>query len=174
MSFLADVIGRLEIHGIPSALIGAAALAVHGVARATEDVDLLAVDARVLDEQLWRSLHVEGISIRRGDVEDPLAGFVRLQSTEVIVEVVVGKGEWMHAMLGRRTWMTLRAERIPVVDAADLVLLKLYAGGPQDLLDARLLLASDPATLLPVVEARLPAAPAFLTAAWRNLARDTV
>ena len=44
------------------------------------------------------------------------------------------------------------------MDAADLVLLKLYAGGPQDMLDVRLLFAADPA-LRAVVQARIEATP---------------
>jgi hypothetical protein len=170
VTLLADVVEHLDARSIPAALIGAAALAVHGVARATEDLDLLAVDTAVLDEGLWRELQdADELAVRRGDFEDPLAGLIRLRRGDELVEVVVGKGAWMRAILDRRSWLTLRAERIPVVDAADLLLLKLYAGGPQDLLDARLLLGANLDQHTTTVEARLPTAPPFLADAWRHL-----
>jgi len=56
-----------------------------------------------------------------------------------------------------------------VVDAADLVLLKLFAGGPQDLLDVRLLLAAGAPRLRKAVEDRLDEAPASVRAQWRTL-----
>jgi hypothetical protein len=68
--------------------------------------------------------------------------------------------------------MTLRVRRsiVPVVDRADLVLLKLFAAGPQDLLDVRLLLAADETgELHQTVEARLPGAPPVLRRQWRRL-----
>jgi hypothetical protein len=43
VSLLRDVLAVLERHGIRHALIGAAAMAVHGVSRATADTDLLTV-----------------------------------------------------------------------------------------------------------------------------------
>jgi len=41
---------------VPCALIGAAALAVHGISRSTFDIDLLVTDRGVLDDSLWISL----------------------------------------------------------------------------------------------------------------------
>ena len=71
-SLLAQVHGALTMAGIPSALIGAAALAVHGVSRSTFDQDLLVMDERVLDTQTWDTLHGgASVDIRRGDADDP-------------------------------------------------------------------------------------------------------
>jgi hypothetical protein len=43
----------LEHHGVPFCVIGGVALAVHGHARYTADVDLLTMDRRVLDPAFW-------------------------------------------------------------------------------------------------------------------------
>jgi len=65
----------------------------------------------------------------------------------------------MGDAVARATPRELAGDVLPVVEAADLVLLKLYAGGPQDLRDVRLLLGADPA-LRGVVRARAASVPA--------------
>jgi hypothetical protein len=83
-------------------VIGAAALAVHGVSRATGDLDLLTVDLPCLEDDLW----------------DPLRRS--------------GAHPWQREVLGRASPITLEGTSLAIVAAADLVLLELYAGGPQD------------------------------------------
>ena len=48
-SLLRRVHERLEESGIGHAVIGAAALAIHGISRSTFDLDLLVTDRRALD-----------------------------------------------------------------------------------------------------------------------------
>lgn len=142
MTLLARVVRKLNDASIPSALIGGVALAVHGIGRATQDADLLAVDPDTLRDGFWEDLRREGVTVAvsRGDVEDPLRGVVRIRESGEIVDVVVGKSPWHSDVLRRRSTLPLLGEPLPLVDAADLVLLKLDAGGPQDLLDVSLLL----------------------------------
>jgi hypothetical protein len=140
MSLLAQVCGLLDAAQIPHALIGAAALAARGVARSTYDIDVLTADARVLTTDLWDALQAEGVAIdiRRGDVDDPLGGVVRVAAAgERPVDVILGKGRWQARAVERAE---RPANGPPVVAARDLVLLKLYAGGTQDLWDVRALL----------------------------------
>jgi hypothetical protein len=69
----------LDEHSIAFAVIGASALATRGVSHSTFDIDLLTVDARVLQESLWEPMQSEAtIDIRRGDFDDPLRGVVRI------------------------------------------------------------------------------------------------
>lgn len=122
-TLLARVLEVLEGRGARPALIGGMALAAHGVGRATQDFDILVLDAAVLSEKPWTALRESGveIEIRRGD-------------------------------------------------AADLVLLKLDAGGPQDRLDIRLLLRGPAGPALRTeVESRLAALPQPLRDAWTTL-----
>ena len=140
MTLLDRVVQLLTELEIDHALIGAAALAARGVARSTFDIDLLTTDRRVLAPGVWQPLRGGGVIIdaRPGDVDDPLAGVVRIeQQGERPVDIVVGKHRWQARAVER-------AERwpgaVPVVTSRDLVLLKLYAGGAQDLWDIRELL----------------------------------
>lgn len=140
MTLLNRVVDLLTSHQIPHALIGAAALAARGIARSTYDIDLLTADPRVLDRDLWTAL-VDGgatVDIRRGDQDDPLGGVVRAEArVDRPVDIILGKQQWQRRAVERAETLP---DGPPVVTAADLILLKLYAGGRQDLWDVRELL----------------------------------
>ena len=55
MTLLDRIADALSARAIPHALIGAIALAAHGVSRSTLDRDLLVTDPQVLDEDFWRA-----------------------------------------------------------------------------------------------------------------------
>ena len=169
MSLREEVGSILDAAGIRYALIGALALSAYGVNRASLDLDLLAADAACLEPDLWADLRSRGVAveIRKGDLTDPLAGVVRFQALgETPVDVVVGKFAWQARLLER-------AEPIGgtfVVRAADLVLLKLYAGGPQDAWDVQQLLGRPfREDLIREVESRLPELPARCQDLWRKI-----
>ena len=170
MTLLDRVAALLATRQVPHALIGAAALAVAGIARSTFDLDLLTTDARVLDDQLWTPLRDAGVSIevRRGDADDPLLGVVRLDAPgERPVDVIVGRHEWQTTAVARAR---PDPEAIPVVLPRDLVLLKLYAGGTQDLWDVRALLdLPEAAALTADVEADLDRLPRSAREAWARV-----
>lgn len=163
------VMVALAAHGIAHAMIGAAALAASGVARSTLDLDLLTLDPRVLDPHLWTEFRTAGIEVdvRRGDADDPLAGVVRFSMTgERPVDVILGRHPWQRRAVER-------AQRLPdgirVVLARDLVLLKLYAGGTQDLWDIRQLVTALAGTALVAnVDADLGDLPADARALWTS------
>lgn len=145
MSLAGRIIAHLTSRDVSGAVIGGVAMAVHGIARATVDLDVLVAATSVLDNSFWGGLGTDvAIDVRRGDASDPLAGVVRCSSAAEVLDVVVGRSRWMESVISRATPRELAGEQLPVVDAADLVLLKLYAAGPQDLLDVRLLFAADP------------------------------
>ncbi len=156
----------LQQAGIPHALIGAAAMAVHGVSRSTLDQDLLTTDARVLVNGFWSSFSGADIDIRRGGADDPLAGLVRLRAhPDRDVDVVVGRHAWQQQAVER-------AERIAgvpvaVVRVPDLILLKLYAAGSQDLWDIEQLLAvGDAAAIRRHVDEGVDVLPAAAASVW--------
>jgi hypothetical protein len=170
MSLSTRAIAHLERAGVSCAVIGGVALGAHGIARATLDTDVLVADAIVLSASFWpRRKTMPVPTIRRGDADDPLVGVASLRTDGEQVDVIVGRGAWMSAMLTRRVWIGTGRSRLPIVDRADLVLLKLYAAGPQDLLDVRLLLQADSKGLRRAVESRLPVAPRSLASVWRKL-----
>ena len=165
MTLLDDVLAYLDARGVAAALIGGVALAVHGVARSTWDIDLLVVDGTVLDPGFWAAWTGPIPDIRRGDAEDPLAGVVRLAGTAEPIDVIVGRHRWQRNLFGRSVRVALGGRHLPVVDAADLILLKLDAAGPQDLLDIEILVTAQPA-LASEVEARLAGLPSDLRERW--------
>jgi hypothetical protein len=173
VSLLARAAAALAGAAIPHALIGAAALASHGVSRSTIDIDLLAVDRRCLDPDLWSGLREEGVAveIRRGDAVDPLAGVVRLTAGgERPVDLVIGRARWQSDALTRALPGRYAGAAVPVLRPADLILLKLYAGGPQDAWDiAQLLQEADLEALSAEIEAVLPELPAHAAALWRTV-----
>jgi len=82
---------------------------------------------------------------------------------------VLGKGRWQARAVER-------ADRTPdgppVVAARDLVLLKLYAGGTQDLWDVRALLElPERAALIAQVDEDLAELPADMRARWIDVQR---
>ena len=171
-SLLAHVVAHLEALGIPLALIGASALAVHGVSRSTIDQDLLVTDRRVLDAHTWAHLPESvTVDIRRGDADDPLAGVVRLAADgQRDLDIVVGRSPWQADIVDRARLTPTPDGPIPVVSAADLVLLKLYAGGPQDLWDIdQLLLSSLSGEIRADVDRRLPSLPDTCAQTWRRI-----
>lgn len=171
MTILRAVLDHLERKGVPHALIGGAALAMRGISRSTLDDDLLAVDPRLLSLNFWSDAgdpRLASVEIARGDPDDPLLGVARFRVEREVVDVVLVRGAWVAGVLDRRDTFHAEGGPLPVVEAADLILLKLVAGGPQDLLDVRLLLSNDP-TLAEVVGARIAALPSDAREAWRRL-----
>jgi len=78
----------------------------------------------------------------------------------------------MSRVFDRTIRIRERSEELSVVDRADLVLqsfTKLFAGGPQDLLDVRLLLEAGGKELRGQVERRLSGVPPEVTRTWKHL-----
>lgn len=123
----------LDAAGVRYCVIGAYALAVHGVARYTADVDLLTLDTRVLDPGFWRA--PLAVTVRHGDDSDPLAGVVRFDSPAL--DLIVGRGSIMRAALAEAKPEPLVG--CLVVTPFWLAMMKLEAGGVQDLADVQLL-----------------------------------
>jgi hypothetical protein len=169
MSLLSQVAETLDAAGIRNALIGAMALAAYGVNRATADIDLLTIDAVCLKSDFWSDLKSRGIDIRirKGDLTDPLAGVVRCGAPgESPLDVVVGKFAWQRKVLDRAEPLG----ELRVVRAADLILLKLYAGGPQDAWDIQQLLLAPARDLwVEEVEPRLADLPTRCSELWSKL-----
>ena len=162
----------LEQHGVPHALIGGLALASAGVARSTFDIDLLATDSRVLIPAFWAAVRDEGglAEVRCGVDGDPFAGVVRLETMGARpVDVMVGREPWMTRAIARAVRL---GDGPPIVQAHDLVLLKLFAGGTHDVWDIHALLALPTApSIVAQVEADLEALPPALHERWTEARR---
>ena len=171
MSLLGEVVAALRSGGVPHAVIGAAALSLHGVARSTFDTDILVMDRRVLNPQFWADGPAEtDIDLRPGDLDDPLAGVARIRrSSERPVDLVVGRQTFMAAALARAEPGQIGDVPTRVVKQVDLVLLKLYAGGPQDAWDIQQLLSVSGDALAVEVERELEGLTADAQTLWNRI-----
>jgi hypothetical protein len=85
-----------------------------------------------------------------------------------MVDVVVGRYKWQQDILDRA--VLIGAQQLPVARRADLILLKLYAGGNQDRWDIEQLLAIDSsAETVASVDRHLEPLPARSRELWRTL-----
>jgi hypothetical protein len=147
---LLDVVAVLQAHSVAYAVIGAMAVAVHGVVRASADADAL-ISLAVRDvAQLADTFAAGGFSVevRKGDPGDPIAALLALQDTfGNQVDLLIGLRGTEDALFERAVEVTFAGERVRVAGREDLIAMKLYAGGPQDLLDAQQVWVVNPATL---------------------------
>lgn len=163
----AAVFRHLAARNVPFAVIGARAMGIRGVLRFSDDTDVLTTSRDVLRADFWSGLAGATADVRRGDFDDPLAGVAAIKIGEDIVDVVVGKYKWQAAVVQRAEPVALGSETWPVVRTADLILLKLFAGGPQDAWDIEQLLRTDP-TLRSVVEEHLHELPDDARQLWQR------
>jgi predicted nucleotidyltransferase len=152
------------------AVIGAVALAARGASRSTFDLDLLVVERRVLHDDFWEPARSAGaeIEIRTGDFDDPLAGVVRIGGPEP-VDIIVAKYRWQSDILTRAQPVLVRGFMLPIPRSADLVLLKLFAGGYRDIDDIRTLLHVSEDALVAEVSSALESLPAEMHERWTRL-----
>lgn len=173
MNLLGLVVEHLASRKVPHALVGGMALAAYGVARATLDADVLVVTTDILESASWKDLEQVGakVDVRRGDADDPFRAVIRItRSGYSPVDVLVGRFVWQREIVERATRVTLQDFELPVATAADLVLLKLFAGGPQDLVDAqRLLDGPIKNALVGEVDSRIHALPESCRRDWLRM-----
>ena len=172
MSLLGAVVERLRTGGVRFVLIGAGAMAAHGVTRGTRDLDLLVVDRQCLERRFWDALGVPDVSlsIRSGDAADPLGGVVRLSLGDEAIDVIVGKTAWQARVFDGAVILEIDRIAVPVAGRLDLILLKLYAGGPQDAWDiAQLLSAAVGDATIDDLERRLDTLPPECRRLWARI-----
>ena len=169
LGFAASCLRQQEV---PFALCGATAMGVFGAARATADIDLVTASMAVLQPGFWEPRGGIRVEVRRGDDSDPLRGVVRIGPHAARpVDVVVPRGRWLASLVARahRT-VEVDGVSVPVVEMADLVLLKLYAGGFFDQQDILALLALDASgEITASIEEHLPELPRDARALWDRL-----
>ena len=171
------VVASLPEAGAQFALIGGAAMAVHGVARSTRDVDLLTLLDVSLDEASWTLLSEAGVdvSVTRGDADDPLAGVVRFaQPAQDPVDLVVGRYRWQQRLVERAEPALLGgAVTLPAAQPRDLILLKLFAGGSHDVWDIQQLITGpDAERLVAAVDDDLGQLPVRCRRLWARVLQD--
>jgi hypothetical protein len=123
------------------ALVGGLAVSAWSPPRATMDVDLLVLVESDNLNNLVKALCNAGMNaeLRRGGVDDPVPYLIRADSLDIIVATKKYETEAVEQSIA----VNIGGRDIPVASPEYLIILKLKAGGPRDLLDVQELLASN-------------------------------
>lgn len=134
------------------ALLGGLAVSTWGVIRATEDIDIIAdcepspIRSLALRAKIKERLENLGSSIewRVGGYDDPIPLLLRVELSpkfrSVRADILWVHKLWQREAVQRAIGIDVEGIEILVLHPEDLILMKLDAGGPQDLLDVKELL----------------------------------
>ncbi len=140
------------------AVIGGLAVSTWGTVRATQDIDILAdstpspigtATLRKRISQLWEEKNWQH-EWRIGAGDDPIPLLTHLvfpASRQLTADILWAHKQWQRNALKRTVTIQVARRPLSVIHPEDLVLLKLEAGGPQDLLDVEGVLATSPPEL---------------------------
>ena len=147
---LLDVIEVLARQQVDYAVVGAMAASVHGVLRASMDADaVLSITTQQLGP-LQERFRNAGFTteLRRGDNDDPIAAVLALTDRySNRVDLLVGLRGLENEAFERAIEVTFQGATLRVVGVEDFIAMKVFAGGPQDLADARYALAAAKQTV---------------------------
>ena len=136
---LADLGRAFEALGISWYLFGAQAAIVYGVARLTADVDVTVRAPSTPTSEWLVTLEGHGFSRRFTDPaftkQTRVLPVVHL-ATGLPVDIVLAGPGLEEELLGRAVLISIDGVEVPVVEVADLVILKVLASRPKDLEDA--------------------------------------
>lgn len=137
---LLDAVEVLEQEGIRYAVVGAMAASVHGVVRASIDADAVVSTPSHSLHELERTFGRAGFAtdLRHGEDGDPIAAVLALTDTHGNrVDLLAGLHGLEPAAFTRAIGVPFHDALLRVVSREDFIAMKLYAGGPLDLTDAR-------------------------------------
>lgn len=143
----------------------------------TLDYNFLTSDTRILQPETWKHLEQGGAAVdaRKGDVDDPLAGVVRIAFADGLeADIVLAKWKWQSEVIERSERLDVGGVTVPVPITSDLILLKLAAGGPIDLQDVISLLAMDREKLIREVDRKIDGVLPDVRPAWIQMKLTTV
>lgn len=161
---------------IPHAMIGAAAMAVHGFARQTVDLDFAScVDPFSALQFAAAAMEKRGYAVEviTPDAEDPLGGLLNItrpgcdliQLVNFLNPYRMGAAALVREAIANA--VTLEDPVLAVVQIPYLICLKLYAGGPASRADIIALLDANPSTNMEDIAALC--AQHNLDGEWREL-----
>ena len=138
-----DQIGRvLDSENVGWATIGALAVAYHGLVRASLDADALitlknsSLDLDKLTQLFQR--HGWKAEVRIGEEDDPLGFVIRIfDAGENQVDLIGGIRKLEPGFFNRAIRDDIDGLKLRIASLEDLIALKIFAGGPKDLDDAR-------------------------------------
>lgn len=137
---LLDAVAVMAAEHIDYAVIGAMAASVHGVVRASMDADVIMSVATQRLSELQGRFAAVGFSaeLRYGDMDDPIGAMLVLTDQYGNrVDLLVGLRGFDPAAFERAFEVPFQGQTLTVVGREDFIAMKVFAGGPHDLADAR-------------------------------------
>lgn len=138
----AEMLSAFSEAGAEFLVIGAHALAAHGIVRATGDLDIWVRPTRENAERVMRALMVFGAPLMDLTIDDLLKADTVFQIgvEPSRVDVLSGiSGVGFDEAWSRRIVLDIEGVTVPVLSRADFVTNKRASGRPKDLLDLELL-----------------------------------
>jgi hypothetical protein len=139
------LLAELERHGVPYAVAGALALAIHGVPRATTDIDLLVrrddVEA-TLEVARARGFRVQALPMRFSDGLE-VRRSSKVDATVTLTLDLLLVNENLEPVWASRERVATERGDVWVVSRQGLIEMKAWAGREQDLADIRRLRELD-------------------------------
>ena len=139
---LLDIFDILQELGIPHAIVGALAVSYYGVPRASVDADaaiwLEGTGRNAADVEIALADAGYNVKLSRGDTDDPIAAVLVIEDAYGnAADLLMGVRGMDPEAPGRCVSSVLLDTPIRIMGAEDLVAMKIFAGGPVDLVDIR-------------------------------------
>jgi hypothetical protein len=137
---LLDVVDFLVTQNVEYAVIGALAASVHGVVRASMDADVLLSVGTHEAKQLEGVLKAAGLrtNLTHGDFEDPIPGLLKVSdSFGNRVDLLLGLKGIEPQAFSRLIGVPFQGSVLKFIGREDFIAMKVFAGGPMDLVDAK-------------------------------------
>jgi predicted nucleotidyltransferase len=147
---LLDAVAVLRVESIEYAVIGAMAASIHGSLRATSDADALLSMTVAKLKSLSRAFRQAGFTteFRHGDADDPIPAMLMVSDAHGNrVDLLAGLRGLDPQVFERAVQVPFSGDTLRVVGREDFIAMKCFAGGPQDIADARLALSSAQAAI---------------------------
>jgi predicted nucleotidyltransferase len=146
---LLDVAAVLADQAVDYVVIGAMAASVHGSIRATTDADALVSVGVPKLRQLQKALKKAGFAaeLRQGDSDDPIPALLAVVDKHGNrVDLLAGLRGFDTTAFSRALTVPFLGSALRVIGCEDFIAMKCFAGGPQDIADARhaIKVASEP------------------------------
>lgn len=122
-------------------LIGGLAVSAWSPPRATMDIDFLVLAEATNLSHLVKALCDAGLNaeLRRGGYDDPVPYLIRADS----LDIIVASKKYEAEAIEQSIIVDVLGRDIPVASPEYLIILKLKAGGPRDILDVQEILAAN-------------------------------
>ncbi|MDO9514162.1 MAG: hypothetical protein Q7J59_06110 [Elusimicrobiota bacterium] len=135
-----DVIDELDNLNIPYMLIGAAAVSVYGLPRASLDADALIQIEEGKEDTLCRALKKRGLDaeFRKGAYDDPVCGVIKITDKYGNrAELLSGIRGIKHDVFKNTQKIGFLKNALNVASAEDLIVMKALAGSYRDIEDIK-------------------------------------